>query len=249
MRDKDLNGLWIVLMVPVVLVVAWNAGVRSAERGAAAGAHIARARDTAQPRAPGALEEQPQRGGDTEPGSVLAIAGPAGADVARLSLPQLALSMPLDSFLDADAFDDALAQVTPEGLLERTGDWWNQDDFLALTGDELAALLPEENEYALGGKITLLELVGGMPTIADCHTAFESQDVRAKLQVLCSIEIVKNCFYATNVDRRAASWQSDFNELLVAYRAAEMDLMRALERATGYPHWSFLQRAFVAWGR
>lgn len=169
----------------------------------------------------------------------------------RPSLAELAPLAPLETWVDREALADVLAMVTPEGLFERTSGWWEQDDFLALTGDELAALVPEAGElgYAFGGGATLLEFVGGLPTLADCERGFASPEVARALERVVALELPINALGLTPLEERSAEWAASFDQLLAAQRASELDLARALESATGYAHWAILRRAFAAWNQ
>lgn len=160
-------------------------------------------------------------------------------------------SIPLPEWLDPSAMQDALDEVTPQGMFERTGDWYDQPDFTSLTGDELARLVPNcvELGYSFGGDRTLLDFVGGLPSLADCERGFADVDVQRALAAVVMIEIPKSSLSLTPYSERSEQWQRDFDVLCAAYEQRELDLARELERVTGYAHWSILRRAFVAWGR
>jgi hypothetical protein len=146
---------------------------------------------------------------------------------------------------------------TEEGLYLRTIDWWNQEDFLALTGDELAEMLPNEHDYTLGGRVTLAEIVNGLPTREDCMRAFADPAVERALVEVCKLEIPLVTLDIQHLDRAMSSGVFDKNrapEFEAVRRAlgqqlnvAQLQLMRDLERASGYAHWGFLHRAFSAW--
>lgn len=169
--------------------------------------------------------------------------------VRSATLPGISASIPLPEWIAPDALQDALDMVTPQGLFERTGDWWSQEDFLALTGDDLARLLPDVEGYAFGGDGTLLDFVGALPLPEDCERGFADEEVQRALAAVAILEIPINALGMTPFDERTPEWQRDFDALVVAMRTRELDLARELERATGYAHWSILQRAFAAWNQ
>lgn len=196
---------------------------------------------------------EPERVADSKPDQVeprVEIESEADALVARMpSAPELARLVSPIEYVDPSAVDDALALVSPQGIFERTADWWNQEDFLALTGDELARLVPDAEGYAFGGSRTLLEFVGALPTLEDCERGFESKDVQRELVRVASLDLPINSLGLTPFDQRDEKWRADFATLLESQRAAELDLARALERSTGFAHWSILCRAFGAWNQ
>lgn len=171
---------------------------------------------------------------------------PLPRELSRVELMQL---LGPKDLVDEQALDDALEMVTPVGLFDRTAGWWDQPDFLALTGDELAALLPASDGYAFGGERTLLDFVGPLPTIEDCERAFDDPGVLRELIRVALIELPVNKLGLTPLDERDEKWLADFATLLDRQRAAELDLCRELERATGFAHWSVICRAFGAWNQ
>jgi len=152
------------------------------------------------------------------------------------------------AFMDPTVLEDMEETTLPteEGLYLRTADWWNQAGFLALTGDELAGMLPSERGYVLGGPETLERLVGGLPTRADCARAFSDERVRAWLVRVCSLEIP---LLALDLETYAPGSPGMLarESMREAFTAAEYELMAELERASGYAHWRLLHGAFRAW--
>lgn len=132
---------------------------------------------------------------------------------------------------------------TEHGLYLRSVAWWDQEDFEALTCDELAKLLPDEKDYVLTGDKPLLALVNGLPTDEDCARGFADPAVQRALVEVCRLEIP---LIALDYDR-LPELEEQRRTMRAQFNAAEAALMHELERATGYAHWSFLHRAFSAW--
>jgi hypothetical protein len=144
--------------------------------------------------------------------------------------------------------DDSLLP-TEEGLWLRTVDWWeSQEGLFEMTGDELAAMLPDETLYALGGDVSLRDLVGGLPTREDVARGFADPGVYQAFVELCKLDVPLVAMDVEALERQndrefqaQRQWLRDCTKLL------REKLMVELERATGYPHWSFLHRVHSAW--
>jgi len=162
------------------------------------------------------------------------------------SLTDLLEAGPLHAWVDPAALGDVLEMVTPEGLYARTSDWYDQEDFLGLTGDALALLVPDSG-YAFGGQRTLLEYLGGLPSRADCDRALTDLGVQRALQAVVALELPVNSLALTPNEARTDTWRKGFDALQRALDARELALARELERATGYPHWIILRRTFASW--
>jgi hypothetical protein len=148
---------------------------------------------------------------------------------------------------------------TEEGLFLRTLDWWESQvveeteggeklrGLFELTGDELAAMLPDEMDYALGGDVSLRDLIG-TPTRDDIARAWTDDGVRDAFEALCRVDIP---LLALDVEAMESQQRAKFEEfrgvLRARVHAAQAQLMVELERASGYPHWSFIHRVNTAW--
>jgi len=174
--------------------------------------------------------------------------GEWGSEIKR-NVPGYGRSVPLTDWLYPDSLEDALREVSVDGLHARTCEWWSQPDFLALTGDELAERLPDAvaSGYSFGGAGTLLDFIGALPTREDCELAYSDERVRLGLERVVELELPINSLSLTPIESRTAEWQLGFDALVQMKRDRELDLARELERATAYPHWSIVTRLFGAW--
>lgn len=142
--------------------------------------------------------------------------------------------------------DDAPYTSETELLLERLGwstlDLWDEDLFWASAGTDLGLDDPR----------TLEEIVVRRPTEADLNAALEDEAVRVAASVahesevaLLRVEALRN-----RVDPSAPGAEA-LRELVDAHRATEararLYLLQELERASGYPCWSLVSRAYDAW--
>lgn len=139
---------------------------------------------------------------------------------------------------------------TPEGLHARTAELWSQEGFLALTGAEVERLIGTDPSWALTVPTDLREFLGSdLPTLEDCRRALLDPESLRLLEVLCLAEALSSELVEVPVARRSA----DHDRVLAAARArrdaAEVDLLRRLDRASGYPNWSLLSRLYREWER
>lgn len=150
-----------------------------------------------------------------------------------------ALRASLDEFELSDPSAGTIAWMTIE--------LWRQPEFLEMTQEEAHALLAEDDHLGLSGQESLLSLIGPLPTLEDCEVGMRSEAVQAALEEVLVYEapLIK---LGEIPDHRRGHWAEQRRLELVRMKTeAEIDLMRALEEATGYPNWRLLMRLYERW--
>lgn len=156
-----------------------------------------------------------------------------------------------DATFEAGAFEygrdvvSALEELEPamiptaDGLLARTAELWSQDGFAQLTAAEVRELLPVDDDLQ-PSPANLAELLGGLPTRADCELALRDDAVRSLLEATCAAELLSYQAQFGRDQRAIASTRASF-------KTTERALMAELDRAGPYRSWRLLHRAFAAW--
>lgn len=144
--------------------------------------------------------------------------------------------------------DDDSSAPTLDGLYARTAGWWDDEEFLALTGDEMSKLAPEVAGAYSGWTKPLSEILT-LPTREDCERAYADPVVRLVLARACAVELALNDLgMMTHQNAGRAQLQERAKELLRETKEkAELELMSELERTTHYAHWTLLYRVHSAW--
>ena len=191
------------------------------------------------------------REGDHSPSLALQPSEPHAAqgDLGRYSSPP---SLEVEDHDETKALRASLGEFELSDPSAGTIAWmtielWRQPEFLELTQEEAHALLAEDDHLGLSGQESLLSLIGPLPTLEDCEAGMRSEAVQAALEEVLVYEapLIK---LGEIPDHRRGHWAEQRRLELVRMKTeAEIDLMRALEEATGYPNWRLLMRLYERW--
>lgn len=124
---------------------------------------------------------------------------------------------------------------------------WNQIEFLELTEQEAHDLLPLDDTIGLKGPMSLLSVIGPLPTVEDCERAMISQNVQDALRETLTWEAVIAEFGLIPLERRELGAEARLQEAIRLRDAAAVELMKRLEEATGYPLWRTWWRLYRRW--
>lgn len=139
---------------------------------------------------------------------------------------------------------------TADGLWARTGELWSDESFLSLTEDELHDLLALDDGFGFHGPKRITDILGPLPTKADCEEAVRDPIVEMKLTSVCTDEMY--LFSLMEEPKQAKEmpvWQRaiDLSRKILAEN--ELDLMQTLDERSSFKHWTTLYKAWRRWSQ
>lgn len=144
--------------------------------------------------------------------------------------------------------DDQLALMADD-LSERTVRLWASEGFLSLTAEEVRRLLPTPDGYDFTGPKALQDLLGGLPSEEECSRAVQIPRIRMLLSETARMDCVLADLEMIPLSRRPGNYSGIVEAFDLQRSMIDDDLMATLDRSTGYPHWSILNRLFREWDK
>jgi len=135
---------------------------------------------------------------------------------------------------------------TADGLWARTGELWSDESFLSLTEDELHDLLALDDGFGFHGPKRITEILGPLPTKADCDAAVRDPIVEMKLMSVCTDELL-----LLSIEGRPSdpAWQRAIELSRKILAENELALMQTLDERSSFKHWTTLYKAWRRWSQ
>lgn len=117
---------------------------------------------------------------------------------------------------------------------------WDEPSFL----ESLGTACGLEDEH------TILEIVGVLPTEDDIRLALEDKSVRAELEaIVAKKRELKERLEAWGIlgDEPLSGLHDLMHSSVIDLETLQLALLREMDRASGYHHWTLLRSAFTAW--
>jgi len=150
------------------------------------------------------------------------------------------------SWIGHDDLDPGM-YPTADGLWARTGELWSDESFLSLTEDELHDLLALDDSFGFRGPRRITDILGRLPTKADCEEAVRDEIVEMELASVCTDELC--LLAATEHTQRHPEFKPAVDECRARLASNELKLMQTLDERSRFKHWTILYKAWRRWSQ
>jgi hypothetical protein len=154
----------------------------------------------------------------------------------------------LGGVLPGVGLDEAMLP-TPEGLFASTVELWSQPEFLELSTERAARLVPPISDgYDFSLPTTIMGFIGGdLPTLEDCRRGLRDEVARELHTELCLQELAVSDLQEMPRTRRGPEFTRRLEEARRMRDDTSAALTGRLDEVGSYKNWRLLDRLYREW--